>query len=448
MQADLPAPSQLAEAEGCPPNWQARPLKDVADIRFSNVDKKTSSSELPVRLCNYTDVYFNDYITADMAFMRASATRSEIARFGLLSGDVIITKDSETPNDIGVPTLVDSSAPDLLCGYHLAMLRPLPGRVDPAFLTKQLAHNRILRYFGQQANGSTRYGLSTNAIECTPLWLPPIDEQREIGRIARLLDTAIERSEAVIAKCRKVRVGLATDLFNFGVQRDGTVRDPRLVPDQFKQSAAGAIPHSWKCFPLLDVTEWFSGGTPDRSNSGWWQGSIPFLTPKDMKQFELHDTIEHVTPIAARAGSRVMKPGTVYVVIRGMILAHTFPVCIGARPFAFNQDVKAVQGRGDLSDQYLAHWFKTNADQFLRRATEATHGTKKIDRNELARIHIAVPPPDEQADIVAVINRYDSELSAHAKARQKLLAIKAGLMDDLLSGSVRVLLSRATEEVS
>ena len=77
------------------------PLTTVADIYFSNVNKVPQSGEQPVRLCNYTDVYNNDYVTADMDFMRATATRSEIERFRLQVGDVIITKDSETPDDIG-----------------------------------------------------------------------------------------------------------------------------------------------------------------------------------------------------------------------------------------------------------------------------------------------------------------------------------------------------------
>src|SRR4051794_30860396 len=77
------------------------PLSAVSEIRVSNVDKKSEPGEIPVRLCNYTDVYKNDYITDDLEFMRATASRAEIARFGLRIGDVIVTKDSETPNDIG-----------------------------------------------------------------------------------------------------------------------------------------------------------------------------------------------------------------------------------------------------------------------------------------------------------------------------------------------------------
>ena len=86
-------------------------LSTVALPRFSSVDKLTVAGEEPVRLCNYTDVYQNDYITADREFMHATATPDEIAQFRLHVGDVIITKDSESPDDIGIPCVIDSTAP-------------------------------------------------------------------------------------------------------------------------------------------------------------------------------------------------------------------------------------------------------------------------------------------------------------------------------------------------
>lgn len=138
--------SNLADDAPCPEGWDEAPFSSVADIRFSNVDKKTESGERLVRLCNYTDVYNNDYIADEMEFMRATATQPEIDRFGLKIGDVIITKDSETPHDIGVPAVVDSARCDLVSGYHLALIRPDQDKIEPTFLAKQLGHWRIAEW--------------------------------------------------------------------------------------------------------------------------------------------------------------------------------------------------------------------------------------------------------------------------------------------------------------
>lgn len=371
--------------------------------------------------------------------MRATASRAEIARFGLRIGDVIITKDSETPDDIGIPSLVDSAGSDLVCGYHLAMVRPLPDKVDATFLAKQLAQPRIARYFGQQANGSTRYGLSIAAIERTPIWLPLIEQQQSVGQLARHLDVAVTEWTDLISKLRNIRIGLIHDLLTRGIDNNGELRDPDRRPELFRNSVLGTIPISWTCSPLLEATDWYSGGTPTRSEASWWTGAVPFLTPKDMKQLVLSDTTEHLTPAAARSGSKLMDAETVFIVVRGMILAHTFPVCISTEPFAFNQDLKAVSGRGPLKNWYLAHWFSANADNFLRRATEATHGTKKLDRDEIARIYIAVPPPNEQDEIVRRIEQTDTHLALYSDELQKLEAIRCGLLADLLTSPLKVM---------
>src|SRR5438105_6589456 len=102
--------------------WPASKLRSVADVRVSNVDKKFYAAETPVRRCNYRDVYANDYVTAAIDFMTASASKMEIERFGLMAGDVVITKDSETPDDIGVSAVIAEQLSGLVCGYHLALI--------------------------------------------------------------------------------------------------------------------------------------------------------------------------------------------------------------------------------------------------------------------------------------------------------------------------------------
>jgi type I restriction enzyme S subunit len=411
----------------------------VADVRFSSVDKLIFPSEECVRLCNYIDVYKNDYITGDLEFMSGSATWAEIERFGLQVGDVIITKDSETPDDIGIPAIVDYASADLVCGYHLGLLRTDQTRFDPTFLAKQLGHHRLSRYFGRQANGLTRYGLPLASVRNAPVWLPKIEQQTAIGRIARLMDSSIARTEAVIAKLRQVRTGVLHGLLTRGVDDHGLLRpSPIEAAHLYRDSPLGKIPCEWGCPSLEEAMDWFSGGTPDRSRRSLWNGPIPLLTPKDMKVLELSDTSEHITTDAILAGSRLMPEQTVFIVVRGMILAHTFPVCLCSRPFAFNQDIKAVRGRGKLGNRFLAQWFVSNSSEFLRKVSEATHGTKKLDMSELHRVYIGVPSPDEQQAILERLDALDEYIAVEMSELNKLVGLKTGLMADLLTGRVPV----------
>ena len=131
-------PSGIKWLGDVPAHWEVRRLQHAVNMKVSNVDKHIKEGELPVRLCNYVDVYKNDRITESVPFMRATATTDEIERFRLEIGDVLITKDSEVWNDIGVPALVEYSARDLVCGYHLALLRPLKAVINGAYLFRSL----------------------------------------------------------------------------------------------------------------------------------------------------------------------------------------------------------------------------------------------------------------------------------------------------------------------
>ena len=162
-------------------------------MRVSNIDKHTKDEEQPIRLCNYVDVYKNDRIRSGMAFMRATATTDEIERFRLRSGDVLITKDSEAWNDIGVPALVEDTQDDIVSGYHLALLRPFLERVDGGYLFRALQSTAVAYQFHVEANGVTRYGLSHSAIKSVWLPLPSLPEQAAIVRYLDHVDRRIQR---------------------------------------------------------------------------------------------------------------------------------------------------------------------------------------------------------------------------------------------------------------
>ena len=175
-----------------PNGWGVKPIRSIAQVSFSGVDKKTYADETPVRLCNYMDVYRNDYITFDLNFMRATASASEVTTFSLRKGDVMITKDSETPDDIGIPAVVTDELDNVICGYHLALIRPDQEKVDSMFLAKELGSTRAARHFSTHANGATRFGLTTSAVMRTMVHVPSIGEQKRISAILYAYDREIE----------------------------------------------------------------------------------------------------------------------------------------------------------------------------------------------------------------------------------------------------------------
>ncbi len=177
--------------------YPTMPLGYAADVRPSGVDKKSADGETPVRLCNYTDVYYHDHITASMTFMEATANATEIERLTLHAGDVVMTKDSETADDIGIPAIVTEDLGGVILGYHNTLLRPVPEVVEPRFLFYALNSKPTAGYFETKARGVTRVGLRTEDVASVPVPVPPLEVQR---RVADMLDAETARIDTLIAK--------------------------------------------------------------------------------------------------------------------------------------------------------------------------------------------------------------------------------------------------------
>ena len=249
-------------------DWHSVALSEVASLQLSSVDKKSKPDEQRVRLCNYTDVYKNDFIRSDMEFMWATATERQVSNCSLEVGDVIITKDSEKYDDIGVPAFVKEQISDLVCGYHLAILRPIKTRIDGMFLFYMLKYDKTQHQFHARANGVTRFGLRKDDIKSVEISVPPLHEQHRIARILGTIDDAIDLNSQMNKTLEEIARGLFKSWFvDFipvrakmqnrwrpGESLPGLPADLYdLFPNRLVNSAHGRIPDGWRVGRLLDV---------------------------------------------------------------------------------------------------------------------------------------------------------------------------------------------------
>lgn len=282
--------SPLAWADQLPDNWEAKPLRSMADYFVSNVDKVPAEHEIPVRLCNYTDVYNNEFITLALDFMQATASEEEIAKFGVALDDVIITKDSESWDDIGVPALVRETASDLVCGYHLALLRPLKQKIDGAFLFRCLQAKPIRVQLELAANGVTRFGIPKSEIGTMTLPVPPLPQQRVIAeyldRETARLDALVAAKDRVLGLLAEKRRALITGAVTRGLDPRASLRDSRIP-------WLGEIPAHWE----TERTRWLFKERDQRSATGEEElltvSHLTGVTPrseKDVNMFEAETT--------------------------------------------------------------------------------------------------------------------------------------------------------------
>lgn len=192
-------PSNVEWLGDVPSHWKVDKLKNYCEIFASNVDKKTEEGEIEVSLCNYVDVYKNEKIDRSIDFMTATATQAEIEKFTLQLNDIILTKDSETPDDIAVPAIVKEVFENFLCGYHLSIIR-CQKKIEPDFLIWALRDLHIATQFHREAVGITRFGLASKHFKNGIFAIPPFTEQTAI---AAYLDQATANIDKVIATKQK-----------------------------------------------------------------------------------------------------------------------------------------------------------------------------------------------------------------------------------------------------
>lgn len=226
-------------------------LGDIATVEISGVDKKIKDGEKEIRLCNFVDVYYNWAITTAQhdGFMLATASPNEISKFQLKKGQVALTKDSETRDDIGIPTYIADDFDDAILGYHCAMVTPNKDILDGRYLNALLHTDYAKKYFACNASGSgQRYALSVEALNSFPVPMIPLRDQERIGEIFSALDKKIELNRRI----------------NHDLYRGATIRSMEAIPDDIRESAKERYlkgdPQyrwSWKdfCFYLINKEE-------------------------------------------------------------------------------------------------------------------------------------------------------------------------------------------------
>ncbi len=180
-------------------------------------------------------------------------------------------------------------------------------------------------------------------------------------------------------------------------------------------------------YPLGDFVTLVSGNTPSKGNPTYWGGTTPWVSAKDMGDFWIEDTEDHLTATGVSAASRLAPPGSVLLLTRGMTLHKRVPICRVARRSAFNQDVKAVLPKVGLSPRFLPYLLVGNHDRLHELVDSAGHGTGRLNTDTLRSFPVLVPSMEEQEAIAEVGEAIDSRLRLLRQTNATLESIAQAL---------------------
>jgi len=310
-------------------------------------------------------------------------------------------------------------------------------RLNPRYAYYVFLSGELFRGEGKLG---TQLNLNTQIIGSLRIPIPPPDEQRAI---AAFLDRETARIDALVAKKQRLiellgekRAAVITRAVRRGVNPNS----------QFAETGIdwlGQIPSHWSLKRLGYLVSIRGGCTPDKGNVEYWNGDVPWVTPKDMKVESIADSEDHVTNLALRdTGLTLFSPPAVLIVVRGMILAHTIPVCHLAGPVTVNQDMKALMPKQSVNSRFLA-WMLRGCDSALFALIEESgHGTRVLRTDLWTKAQFPLPPSDEQAAIADFLDnetvKLDGIASQAAIAIDRLREYRSALISATVTGKIDV----------
>jgi len=374
-----------------PADWEVRRLRHIAVFTNSNVDKKSYDDQETVKLCNYTDVYYNEFIRANLGFMQATASPSEIAQFSLKKGDVIITKDSEDPADIGIPALVSEDVPGVVCGYHLTLIRT-EDLNTARYLHRVLQAHSTKAHFFVEAPGITRYGLGQDAIGDIRVCLPPVEHRAEIAdqldRETARIDSLITKKTRFIELLKEKRQALITHVVTKGLDPNAKMKDSGV-------EWIGEIPEHWlsmKFNRIARVTEGLVDPKDERFRN------MVLIAPNHIESGTGRIiALETAAEQNAESGKYTCKQGSViYSKIRPALAKAAIAPC----DCLCSADMYPM----DCSEKIDSEWlfFLMLSPPFTTWATLESDrvAMPKINRESLAELRVFLPPLNEQRSSV------------------------------------------------
>ncbi|PSQ57073.1 restriction endonuclease subunit S [Halobacteriales archaeon SW_8_68_21] len=378
-------------------DWDTVPLKAVSEVYPSNIDKKSSDDEISVRLCNYTDVYYNKEITDDIEFMEATTTEAKANRFRLCEGDILITKDSESKDDIGIPAYVTTDFDDVVCGYHLFLIRPDKSSLSPRFLFNCLRSRLLRTQFENLANGVTRYGITTG--DAKNVRIPHPYERIQDRTVDFLsdgeasLNRAINGFEGISELLHNKRKATIRQSVTTGIGNNPTLTD-------IESSWIDRVPKHWDVVRTRFVADLHSGHTPSKSNDEYWKDAdIPWVSLADSDRIRHNDYISETEKYTnekglANSSAHILPKGTV-VFTRDA----TVGLCsIIDQPMAVSQHIVGWVCGSKILPEYLLNVLKSMDQEYDRLTRGSTIST--IGMHDIEGFNTPLPPINEQREIV------------------------------------------------
>ncbi len=296
----------------------------------------------------------------------------------------------------------------------------LGSEIAPAYLDYFRRSGAWEEFVTEGGDGSVRVRIYYKDLARLHVTLPSFAEQEKVADCLASLNEVIAVQGRKVEALTAYKRGLMQQLFPREGETSPHLRFPEFCgAPEWVQSSLGK---------LVDIQ---SGGTPSKAIPEFWNGTIPWVSAKDMKHLFLNDSEDHISQAAIDNGAKTVPVGTLLMLTRGMTLLKDVPICIVGRDMAFNQDVKALRTKGGVDVLFLAFLLLARRERLLAMVDIAGHGTGKLDTDELRAFDLATPGPEEQQRIADCLSSIDTQIISEIRQLTALKTHRRGLVQQL-----------------
>lgn len=395
--------------------WQVKPLNKLL------FEPKKRNRDLELGPADVLSVSGEHGCVNQIEFMGRSYAGASVKDYHVVEhGDVVYTKSPLKKNPFGI--IKANKGKRGIVSTLYAVYRPFPD-CSATYLDHFFSGDYNLNaYLQPLVKKGAKNDMKVNNTDVLKgnICVPKLPEQQKIADCLDSLDELIAAQARKVEAFKTHKKGLMQQLF----PREGETK-PRLRFPEFQDAG------EWEENTLGQLVAFQSGGTPSKANSAFWDGSIPWVSAKDMKQLFLDDAEDHISAAAVDDGARLVPSGSLLMLVRGMTLLKDVPICVVRREMSFNQDVKALRPIEGIAPLFLALLLTSAKDRLLEMVTVAGHGTGKLDTDELKAMLLLKPKPEEQQRIADFLASVDTLITAATQALDSLETHKQGLMQQL-----------------
>lgn len=410
-----------------PNDWEFEAMGKEVNASGGYAFKSKDFVKNGIRVLKITNISNNNIEWKNVSYVPKNYWK-EFSQYRLKNNDVVLALTGSIIRDglkIGIfkdneKTLLNQR----VCKFETS------SKLDKKFLYYFLSQNYFQNQIQFRTTKSSQPNISTEEIEKIILWYPKnIFEQQKIANILSNIDNLIDSNESAIKSTKKLKKSILQKIFSKGIGHK-----------KFKKTVLGNIPIEWDLADLGKIGIWSGGGTPSNFVKEYWEnGTIPWISAKDMKSFEKFDSKKKITLSGLENSSATLvKANSILFVVRSRILAKTLPIAIAKVNLSINQDMKALFPKNEYDVNFLFYCLLSKREHI--RSSCFKHGIMghSLDFQKLKSFTIPIPPKKEQIKIGSIISKIDQVLKHNEQNKRHVENIKEGLISKLLSGQIRV----------